>query len=207
MGSVKSVSRVSRVSSVSSVSSVSNVSSVSSVSSVINVISVCSLWDGATSVWWYFQHLRSVRRVADPGVVVEEDANTAVAELEAEAVLVAVVDPLRDEHRALLARQHARLLPWRHHHQGRGDRLVQRRRPCSRSRLLVRRGVDDVVVVVGVVVLVLLSGQGEGEDGGGERGDVRQRVGRVVGRVGAAGRGEVGGEQPGREEEILRSRF
>ena len=193
----------------SSVRSVSSVNNVSSVSSVISVVSVSSLWDGATSisVWWYFQHLRSVSRVADPGVVVEEDADTAVAELEAEAVLVAVVDPLRDEHRALLARQHARLLPWRHHHQGRGDRLVQRRRPCSRSRLLVRRGVDDVVVVVGVVVLVLLSGQGEGEDGGGEGGDVRQRVGRVVGRVGAAGGGEVGREQPGREEEILRSRF
>ena len=129
-------------------------------------------------------HLRPVRRVADPRVVVEQNPNTPVAQLKAKAVLVAVVDPLGDEDGALLARQHARLLPRRHHHQCRRDRLVQRCRPRSRSCLLVRR-VDGVVVVVGIVMLVLV-GEGEGEDGGGEGGDVREGVGAVVGRLRAA---------------------
>ena len=145
-------------------------------------------------------HLRPVCRVADPSVVVEQNPNTPVAQLEAEAVLVAVVDPLGDEDGALLAGQHARLLPRRHHHQGRRDRLVQRCRPRSRSRLLVRRGVDDVVVVVvGVVVLVVLLvfREGEGEDGGGEGGDVREGVGTVVGRLAAAGGWQVGREETG----------
>ena len=126
-------------------------------------------------------HLRPVCRVADPSVVVEQNPNTPVAQLETKPILVAVVDPLGDEDGALFAGQHAGLLPRRHHHQGRSDRLVQRCRPRSRSGLLIRR-VDNVVVVVGVVMLVLV-GEGEGEDGGGEGGDVGEGVGAVVGRL------------------------
>ena len=148
------------------------------------------------------RHLRPVRRVADPRVVVEQNPNTPVAQLKAKAILVAVVDPLGDEDGALLARQHARLLPRGHHHQCRRDRLVQRCRPCSRSCLLVRR-VDGVVVVVGIVMLVLV-GEGEGEDGGGEGGDVREGVGAVVGRLRAARWRQVSREEPGGEKEILK---
>ena len=151
------------------------------------------------------RHLRPVRRVADPRVVVEQNANTPVAQLEAKAVLVAVVDPLGDEHGALLAGQHARLLPRRHHHQRRSDCLVQRCRSCSRSRLLIRR-VGNIVVVVGVVVLVLV-GEGEGEDGGGEGGDVRQGVGGVVRRLRAARWRQVRWEETGGEEKVLKTRF
>ena len=41
-------------------------------------------------------------RVADPRVIVEQDPDGLVRELEAEAVLVAVVDPLGDEGGILL---------------------------------------------------------------------------------------------------------
>lgn len=44
----------------------------------------------------------SVCGVADARVVIEENADRSVGELEAEPVLVAVVDPLRDEERPLL---------------------------------------------------------------------------------------------------------
>ena len=43
------------------------------------------------------QHLPSIVWVWDPGVIIKEDPDTLVAELEAEPVLVAVVDPLGDE--------------------------------------------------------------------------------------------------------------
>ena len=44
----------------------------------------------------------SVCGVADARVVIEENTDRSVGELEAESVLVAVVDPLGDEERPLL---------------------------------------------------------------------------------------------------------
>ena len=53
---------------------------------------------------------RPVGRVADPGVVIEEHTNTSVTKLEAKAILVAVINPLGDEHWVLLAGAQVRLL-------------------------------------------------------------------------------------------------
>ena len=138
----------------------------------------------------------SVCGVADARVVIEENTDRSVGELEAEPVLVAVVDPLGDEERPLLDEAEAGLWPGLagHHTQRVEDGVIQTRGPGLQLGLLVDTdmvlgAIVNKIAVGPIMTLLLLVRQTEAEDGWGQVGDLRVwELGG--GRLSAARRGQ-----------------